>query len=1091
MTGDYGCGKSSFALLLAHWFAGDIKAFPQHVRRSIEPQSFGVPRPQLLPVLVTCGRQPLGLPLVRALLQTLDQVQGRGPKPKLWNTLQHLSEAGEEPSDEVLFGLIQEVNQKVIGDSKAKGLLLILDELGKFLEFAALHPDRQDVFLLQRLAESAARSAEQPFFVVSLLHQGFNAYADHLSQSAQREWEKVAGRFEEIVFNPPFEQAAMIVASALGVRVGDLPPGQGSNLREAMVRTRRLGWLGSSSANALAEQAPCLYPLHPTVLPVLMRTFRRFGQNERSLFSFLLSNEPFGLQSFAQRSAKPGELYRLHHFYDYVRTNFGHRLSVQGYRSHWNLIDSVIESFSEENEVEIKVLKTLGVLNLLNEADLLATEDAVVCALGGDEGIPEKAVRSTLTSLRREKRVIYDRGRARGLCLWPHSSVDIEKAYEDACRAVESPRELAGHIKEYLDARPIVARRHYIETGNLRHAEVRYCSVEELPLALEDKTSDADGLILVPLCESPLEREEAVAFAKTSEVAQRSNWLLAVPQPLSNLASLLQELNRWEWVAANTLELNGDKYAREEVSRQKAAARAQLEKRIQDFVGLQQLGGQMMLDWFRGGRRLKIRNGRQLLETLSEVFEQTYPDAPQVQNELVNRRALSSAAAAARMRLIERMFAYANMPLLGMDASKKPPEMSMYLSVLRKTGLHREDEQGWHIGPPEEGADPCNVLPALRKVNALVHEKPDARVNVVTLFRELRGSTYGVRDGLIPILLSAYAIAHARDVAFYKDGSFLRELDGEQMLVLTKAPERFEIQYCRIEGVRAELFARMLAVLEIRSPRARDVELLDVVRSLCVFVAGLPAYARQTKRLSPAAIAVRDAILGAREPARLLFTELPVACGFDPIEAHSVNAVPIKSFVNTLKTALDEVRVAFVQLQNRMRKRLQDEFALSGSFEESRHALARRAQQIGITASEARFKAFCLRLMDERLPEPDWLESVGSQVAQKPPSKWLDADEDRFHSELTQVAGLFTRVESMAYAGGQSLDGSAVRLAVTLPSGVEHQQVIHFDAREQARVEELEQRFAALLEENDRLGLAAASRAIWSRLQKSGVRSEG
>jgi hypothetical protein len=256
-------------------------------------------------------------------------------------------------------------------------------------------------------------------------------------------------------------------------------------------------------------------------------------------------------------------------------------------------------------------------------------------------------------------------------------------------------------------------------------------------------------------------------------VAQRSNWLLAVPQPLSNLASLLQELNRWEWVAANTLELNGDKYAREEVSRQKAAARAQLEKRIQDFVGLQQLGGQMMLDWFRGGRRLKIRNGRQLLETLSEVFEQTYPDAPQVQNELVNRRALSSAAAAARMRLIERMFAYANMPLLGMDASKKPPEMSMYLSVLRKTGLHREDEQGWHIGPPEEGADPCNVLPALRKVNALVHEKPDARVNVVTLFRELRGSTYGVRDGLIPILLSAYAIAHARDVAFYKDGSFL------------------------------------------------------------------------------------------------------------------------------------------------------------------------------------------------------------------------------------------------------------------------------------------------------------------------------
>src|SRR4029077_1885327 len=104
--------------------------------------------------------------------------------------------------------------------------------------------------------------------------------------------------------------------------------------------------------------APRLYPPHPPVLPALMRTFRRFGQNERSLFSFLLSNEPFGLQAFSERPREDGELYRLHDFYDYVRANFGHRLAVQSHRGHWNLIESVVESFATEDTVPLNLLKT-------------------------------------------------------------------------------------------------------------------------------------------------------------------------------------------------------------------------------------------------------------------------------------------------------------------------------------------------------------------------------------------------------------------------------------------------------------------------------------------------------------------------------------------------------------------------------------------------------------------------------------------------------------------------------------------------------------------------------------------------------------
>ena len=72
---------------------------------------------------------------------------------------------------------------------------------------------------------------------------------------------------------------------------------------------------------------------------------------------------------------------------------------------------------------------------------------------------------------------------------------------------------------------------------------------------------------------------------------QRQNWLIAVPQPLSSLANLVQEVHRWEWVSTNVPELNADKYAREEGSRQKAIARSQLEKHLQSFISWKQLNG--------------------------------------------------------------------------------------------------------------------------------------------------------------------------------------------------------------------------------------------------------------------------------------------------------------------------------------------------------------------------------------------------------------------------------------------------------------------------------------------------------------------
>jgi len=512
ITGDYGSGKSSFALLLANVLSRPESELPPQLRRVIDFSKLGLPRRPFLPVLVTCSREPLGVSLLRAMQQSLAAVYRRGPKPRAIEWIAQLLAGRPEPTDEQVIRAILETNNRLIADSKAQGLLLIIDELGKFLEFAAFHPHRQDVFLLQLLAETASRSGPEPLFVIGLLHQGFNAYADQLNQSAQREWEKVAGRLEEIVFDQPVDQLGHLIASALNVRANLIPKAQSVSLRHAMRQAIDLGWFPAAQRGSLMELAPRLYPLHPTVLPVLIRVFRRFGQNQRSLFSFLFSNEPYGLRAFSEQRIAGAQPFRLHNLFDYVRTNFGHRLATHSYRSHWNLIDSVIESYATDDPIQLEVLKTVGLLNLLND-DLLATGESLRCALADDDPARLRQVRSAIDRLHRTKRVLYDRGRNGGLCLWPHTSVDIEQAYDEARRAVQTPQRVAPLINDYLETRPIVARRHYIETGNLRHYEVRYSPVAGLPELLDGPVPDADGLIVVTLCESVTEHQSALAFA--------------------------------------------------------------------------------------------------------------------------------------------------------------------------------------------------------------------------------------------------------------------------------------------------------------------------------------------------------------------------------------------------------------------------------------------------------------------------------------------------------------------------------------------------------------------------------------------------
>ena len=169
------------------------------------------------------------------------------------------------------------------------GLLVVIDEMGKFLEAAA--QDNGDIYFLQLLAEAASRS-EGRLILVGVLHQAFDEYAQRVSRDIRGEWSKVQGRFIDLVISASGDEQLELLSRAIEVTGGSGSKGSAATIAK-VVRSNR------STSKDLEKTLRACRPLHPAVACLLGPiSRRRFGQNQRSLFGFLTSAEPYGFQDF-------------------------------------------------------------------------------------------------------------------------------------------------------------------------------------------------------------------------------------------------------------------------------------------------------------------------------------------------------------------------------------------------------------------------------------------------------------------------------------------------------------------------------------------------------------------------------------------------------------------------------------------------------------------------------------------------------------------------------------------------------------------------------------------------------------------------
>lgn len=924
----------------------------------------------------------------------------------------------------------------------AEGLVLLIDEMGKFLEHAA--SDNGDIHVFQELAEIAARSAGR-LMIVGILHQAFDEYAHRLSREGRDEWLKIQGRFLDIPISLAGEEQIELISRAIEVSG---PTHASPAAIEATAKALR--GARSGPLTPLEDRLRACWPLHPLVAALLGPVSRRrFGQSQRSIFGFLTSAEPFGFQEYLASTAEGGEAYGPERLWDYLRANLEPAIlaSPDGHR--WSTaVEAVERCESRGGGVQhLRLLKAVALLDLFKDRSGL--QPSLDLVRGGlrkaDDTTFEKLVDDLVTWS-----VVVHRRHAGALAIYAGSDFDIERAVEEARQAgvVVDYRQLARQAA----LQPILAKRHYETTGALRWFEIDLAPVHEAEdrVRLYKPAAGAAGLFLLLVsARGELAGDARKVIRSLRESGDDRLVVVGWTRDSFRLREMATELAGLEHVRANRPELEGDAIARREVDARIARISADLEDRLAEAIDL--------VDWsMPEGSRPDIPNrlsGPAALSILaSTLADWRYPHTPHLRNELVNRTRPSSNAAAATRVLLRAMVQPGAGERLGMAGY--PPEAGLFVSLIEATGLYRRDQDG-AFGFHEPGeADASRLWPLWDAADVALDATARGRT-LDELFKIWRAPPFGVRDGLLSILAVSYLLTRRDRMAIYLDDVFRPQVDPFFVDRLLQEPAAVRLRKVEISDVDAGLISELAKQLSEGDDCVGPTP-LEVARALVRKVRDLPSWTARTAKLSKPTIALRTLALAASDPNQLLFEDLPRAMA-DGSERVGV------SLARAVMSAIAELDAAYPAMLQAMAQTLMAELRFKGAASGDYGPLQRRAANVRGLTGNFRLDALATRLstFESNLEE---IEGLASLAANRPCRDWVDRDVDAARIELAALAQQFLKAEGFGHLKGRG-DGR-VTMVVYMSDPAYPEPVaseIELDAAERKAADELSAKLAAVI----------------------------
>ena len=349
--------------------------------------------------------------------------------------------------------------------SASKGLIIVVDEFGKFLEYTSKNKTLEELFLLQQISEWASNDSNETYFIITL-HQNFSDYGKNLSSRDKLEWDKIKGRFVDLLFNEPVEQLIYFASSKLKeFHIQD----KLSFRFEKLVDLIKDSKLVNYNSNINKDLSESLYPLDWLSANTLVNSLQRYGQNERSLFSFLNDTTKHSIKGSEE------DFYTVSNVFDYLINTLPTEINSldNPYRAQWYSTFKALERaellFDTNYSIVSEVIKTIGLVNIFSKAGGLFDKKFLQNYFEITRNVD---ITNVIEKLEKAGIIRFYKY-SNKLNFLEGTDIDLEHELVNISKEINPNFSISSEIESIIDFPIMLVKRYSFETGTYRFFEFR------------------------------------------------------------------------------------------------------------------------------------------------------------------------------------------------------------------------------------------------------------------------------------------------------------------------------------------------------------------------------------------------------------------------------------------------------------------------------------------------------------------------------------------------------------------------------------------------------------------------------------------
>ncbi|MFJ8236350.1 hypothetical protein ACIQ34_11450 [Ureibacillus sp. NPDC094379] len=872
------------------------------------------------------------------------------------------------------------------------GFIIIYDEFGRFLQGLPndlLNETMQDI---QDLAEVADREVALHFLLIT--HKNLRQYFTGFNDEVAKEFQRVEKRFRQ--YNISSDQATFLkIAQVILTENLEHKPSIKPELVQVMTNGIQkfplFPILNVEDRQRIIVES--LYPVHPATLYLLPKLSSIFGQNERTLFTFLESSETGGLQNHI---LKTDNYYLPYKLFDYFFTS--------------------VEDSDMNNAVAEQFLLYRKAMSRINadEVDYSVAEAIIkfislwqICSLSSRQKITTEFLKFALLleddqleyALENLKKVKAIRFNSLSQVWEIHagSGIDLQEKVAKKKRTFVLNQELVGSIlKNNLKAKYFFPNYFNDENEMTRFAKVTLVLESELQhfnkLRLKNNKYDLNIYYVISDVSNP---KKVLNYLSNKQSFSKEIYVVH-PDPLKSIKQhILSSAILSDFTKDKEL-LSEDKGILEEIDILQNEAAYFVSKYINKLKYLDK-----ELLWYYVDGAQQPTSEKEISSWLSMICAILYPQTPKIINDSFNRMNISSQQKAGSKQLIDSILEHPKEERFGISGTG--PAYAIFASVFKNNGNFEK-----HIQSMDYENIQYEPYARLRNdILALLERKPTG--SFIDLVKIFTSTPYGIRRPVVPVLLIALLRDRWSEFMLYRNEIFVPGLNGDKLyeILEEEGAENYRYSYEKIADNHLKFYNQVDSIFkEFTEERLEGLNISRLIQTcgtLVKWLRSLPRYVQITQDVSQDFDVLRTLIKQTEVKPQQSLNELYEIFGNDIERLQSV-----KSYAESLiETKREQAINTFIKITN-ISSREQLDFWL-------------KEKEKLIKTNDL------VKSLSSSLKSESWIDSFLEQYTGVLLEDWSDKTFEKFTGELTAS---LREIEEESILDGKSISNNVIPITI-------------------------------------------------------------